>query len=113
MKKRENSLKNTKAKTHQTSLKKTTTKIKRKEKPREDDSYFILVGDQFYVASSKTERKTFSLYEEKAKAFVPTNISKKMNTTKESMDHLNPREYVSSLTKLEKKELLQEIERDL
>jgi hypothetical protein len=58
-----------------------------------------LLGDQFYVAASKTERKTYHLYEEKIKASPPTTSTTPVHTANNSNENLDLREYVKSLSK--------------
>ena len=65
MKKRETQLKGSKGKN---TIKKGTSKHKGRVKhPKEEESYFVLLDNEFYVASSTSERKSYQLYESKVK----------------------------------------------
>lgn len=64
MKKREVSTKPAKSKSIDIPAKKSAPKLKSKSKDakREDSSVFVLVGDSFYLASTKTERRNYEQF---------------------------------------------------
>jgi hypothetical protein len=84
MKKREQQPKPSKAKSHST-LKRTTTKSKHKEPTRKEECEYVIVGDQFYVAASKTERRTYNLFEEKVKRSQQTVSAHPLSTSGDSV----------------------------
>jgi hypothetical protein len=61
MKKKEVSSKAVKTKSVEAGAKKSVSKLKSKSKDakKEDSSVFVLVGDSFYLASTKTERRNY------------------------------------------------------
>lgn len=91
MRKREVNSKPGKLKPATNGTKKVLSKTKNKPKHEKTQEYFILLGDQFYVASSKTERKTYCLFEEKVKAAPPTTSTTPQFTGMNSNENIDLR----------------------
>lgn len=73
----------------------------------------MLVGDSYYVASSKTERRNYEQFEQKVK--VASSSLKKSRTRPQNNfnDNINLQDYVKTLSKEEKANLLRDLAKEV